>query len=156
MNILALDLAARTGWAHTCGASGVWELKIRRDESGGMRLIRLRAKLKEIRESVGVDVIAYEAARHAKPGRQGSLVVQAEMQGVVKAWCLEQEPRVEFWGRSPTEIKKHATGSGIASKDRMLEAARKRWPGKDISFHDEADACFLLDLVCKELGIEWE
>ena len=57
MKILALDPATHTGWAHSCGASGVWDLSIRRDESSGMRLIRLDSKLDEMKRSVGVDLV---------------------------------------------------------------------------------------------------
>lgn len=147
MNLLALDPATNCGYAHSCGVSGTWDLSVRRDESGGMKLIRLRAKLTEMRDSVGVGVIVFEAARHAAPKMQGALVVQAELQGVIKAWCIDNE--VQFRGYSPSEIKKHATGKGNANKDAMLVAARAKWP-KNMD-DNEADALWLLDLARKEM-----
>ncbi len=52
MKILALDPATHCGWAHSCGASGTFDLSIRRDESSGMRLLRLRSKLEDIAEKM--------------------------------------------------------------------------------------------------------
>jgi len=148
MNILSLDLGTKTGWAHSCGQSGVWDFKIYRDESGGMRLIRLRSKLKELYGVVGMDLVVFEAVRHAAPKMQGPLVFQAEMQGVVKFWCMEND--VNFRGYSPTEIKKYATGKGNTSKAVMLNTARAKWPKMTIIDDNHADALFLLDMV-----MEW-
>jgi Holliday junction resolvasome RuvABC endonuclease subunit len=143
VNILAVDPATRCGWAHSAGASGTWDLSIRRDESAGMRLLRLRGKLEEIRATVGVDLLVYEAARHAAPKMAGALVVQATLQGVLLLWA--EQNRVEYRGYSPSEIKKHATGKGNAGKDVMLAAARARWP--TVGDDNEADARWLLDLA---------
>ena len=148
MKILALDVATKCGWAHSCGASGTWDLSVRRDESGGMRLLRLASKLNDVFGSVGINLVVFEAARHAGPGMQGALVVHAEMQGQVKAWCDVRS--IRYRGYSPSEIKKHATGKGNAGKELMLEAARKKWPGIDIVDHNQADALWLLDLARSE------
>lgn len=150
MKILALDPATKTGFAHSCGASGVWDLSVRRDESSGMRLIRLVAKLRDIRQNIGVDVVVFEAARHAAQGMQGSLVTHAELQGQVKAWC--ETAGIEYRGYSPSEIKKHATGKGNGKKVHMLDAAAMKWPDKRISDDNECDALWLLDLATKELN----
>lgn len=145
MNILAIDPSTHCGFAHSCGASGTWDLSVRRDESAGMRLIRFRSKFVEALR--GVDLVVFEAARHAAPKMQGPLVVQAEIQGVLKVVC--EERGMQYRGYSPAEIKKHATGKGNASKDAVLEAARNRWP--HVADDNEADALWLLDLATKEL-----
>lgn len=152
MKILALDPATHTGWAHTDGASGVWDLSVRRDESGGMRMVRLKSKLNEIKRACGVDLVVFEAARHAAVGMQGALVYQSELQGVIKLWCEEND--VEFRGYSPAEIKKHATGKGNANKEKMLAAAQtksitERWGL--IQSGDQADAVHLMGLIEKEI-----
>lgn len=150
MNILALDPATHCGWAYSkvgYEGSGTWDLSIRRDESAGMRLIRLAGKLEELRKSMGVDLLVYEAARNAGPKMQGALVVQSELQGVIKFWC--EQNKIQYRGYSPSEIKKHATGKGNANKDAMLAAARIKWPGF-IGDDNEADAKWLLDLAMKE------
>ena len=151
MRILAIDPATKCGWAHTCGASGTWDLSVRRDESGGMRLMRLHGKLNEIRDTVGVDVLVYEAARHAAPKMQGALVTQAMIQGSFLTWC--EQHGVEYRGYSPSEIKKHATGKGNAAKGLVLQKARERWPHLKIKDDNEADALWLLDLASAQLGI---
>lgn len=150
MKILALDPATNCGWAHSSGPSGTWDLSVRRDESGGMKLIRLISKLDELWcFGEGFQLLVYEAARHAMPKMQGALVHQAEMQGCIKLWCEGKSPKVEYRGYSPTEIKKHATGKGNASKDMMVATAMAKWPLK-CRDDNEADALWLLDLAMKE------
>jgi len=112
-----------------------------------MRLIRFVAKLEEIYESVGIDLVVFEAARNAAPGMQGALVFQAEMQGVLKHWCDDRV--INYRGYSPSEIKTHATGRGNSAKTDIIAAARERWD----NIHDDnhADALWLLDLAQSEL-----
>jgi Holliday junction resolvasome RuvABC endonuclease subunit len=110
-----------------------------------MRLIRLRGKLSEIMTAVSVDLVAYKAARHAGPGMQGALVSQAELQGVIEVWCIDND--IEYVGLSPSEIKKHATGKGNAGKDMMLAAARAKWPRIEIVDDNNADVPWILDLA---------
>lgn len=144
MNILACDPATRFGFAHSSGISGTFDLSVRRDESSGMRLMRLRAKLTEIRQSVPIDLVVFEAARHAAPKMQGALVVQTELQAVIKVWC--EDWKIQYIGLSPAEIKKHATGKGNASKEIMLDFARLKF-GAQIKDDNEADALWILDLA---------
>ena len=148
MKILALDPATLTGWAHSDGASGTWDLSVLRDESAGMRLIRLRSKLHDIKESVGVDLLVFEAARNAAPKMQGALVVQAELQGAIKLWC--EDLGVNYRGYSPSEIKKHATGKGNASKQDMADASKSKPWAKSGQDDNEVDALWLLDLAVSE------
>lgn len=146
MKILALDPATKCGWAHSAGPSGTFDLSIRRDESAGMRLIRLEGKLNEVFSGSGIDLVVYEAARHAAPKMQSALVIQAMIQGVLVAWC--EKKGLQYRGYSPSEIKKHATGKGNASKDQMIAAAKKKFnlTGDD----NEADALWLLDLAKRD------
>lgn len=146
MRILALDPATNCGWAHSDGAAGTWDLSVRRDESSGMRLIRLRGKLNDFFGMT--DLVVFEAARNCAPRMQGALVVQAELQGVIKLWC--EANKIEYRGFSPSEIKKHATGKGNANKEAMVAFARLKWPefkGDD----NEADARWILDFAQNQL-----
>jgi Holliday junction resolvasome RuvABC endonuclease subunit len=145
MKILALDPATKFGFAHSSGPAGTWDLSIRRDESRGMRLIRLHGKLTEILQGVGVDLVVFEAARNAGPKMQGALVVQAELQGVLVLWC--EQRKIEYKGVSPSEVKKHATGKGNANKHAMIAAAKKRWPDAIIEDDNMADALWILDMA---------
>ena len=145
MNILSLDPATVCGWAHSSGASGEWDLSIRRDESKGMRLIRLRGKINEIYKNAGIDLLVYEAARNTR--FQGALVVQSEFQSVIKVFC--EDENIEYRGYSPTEIKKHATGKGNANKAAMMKAASIKFQ-RAFKSDNEADAIWLLDLAMRD------
>ena len=152
MQILAIDPATKCGWAHSCGVSGTWDLSIRRDESSGMRLIRLRGKLLELFRASPVEVVVFEAARNCAPSMQGALVVQAELQAIIKAVCHDN--CIDYRGYSPTEIKKHATGKGNANKAAMIATAKAKWPDRGDIDDNEADALWLLDLAATTLEVD--
>ena len=59
MIIIGIDPGTACGWAvydteHTTWTSGVWDLKSRRHEGGGMRFLRLRGYLRELFEANSV------------------------------------------------------------------------------------------------------
>jgi len=66
LNILALDMATKTGWATNINkTSGVQTFDVRRGESPGMRFLRCRGWLNEMAQLLGsIDLIAYEQAHH--------------------------------------------------------------------------------------------
>ncbi len=150
MRILALDPATHCGWVYDNGDSvhgGTWDFTEKRDESG-MRPLRMKRNLEEILD-MGVDLVVFEAARHGAPKMQGALVVQAELQGIIKAECAERQ--IPYKGYSPSEIKKHATGKGNAGKPQMIAAARARgWNPVD---DNHADAMWILDYAKKQMQI---
>lgn len=152
--ILAIDPATKTGWAVRRGEAvvgcGTWDLSIRRDESGGMRLVRFRAKVREIIAAEGVTLVVFEAARHAAPKMQGALVVQAEIQGVLKA--MLEEMGLPYRGYSPMEIKKRATGKGNAPKDKVHAAAVMKWAGVLLVDDNTSDALWLADLAARDVA----
>jgi Holliday junction resolvasome RuvABC endonuclease subunit len=115
-----------------------------------MRLIRLRGKMNEILESCGIDLLVFEAARHAAPGMQGALVCQSMLQGVIMMWC--EENGIEFKGVSPSEVKKYATGKGNAKKDDMMAVARLMWPDIELEDDNHADALFILSMAKSQWG----
>ena len=149
-HLLALDLATITGWC--CELNGVqavghWNLTPTRDESKDMRIIRFIAKLREILDATEIKLIAFErpAGRHA-----GAIIVQSELQGIMKSECLARG--IAFNGYSSKEIKKFATGKGNAGKPAMIAAAKARWDytGND---DNEADALAIWHLACEDLNI---
>lgn len=148
LKILALDQATITGWA-TDTASGTWNLKVNRGESEGMRVVRFKGKVRELIDLEGINLIAYERPA----GRfKASIIVSAEMIGVLKDLCIERN--IDLACYSAKEIKKHATGNGNAGKPLMLSSAREKWPNVLITDDNEADALWLLDLVKKDLNVE--
>jgi Holliday junction resolvasome RuvABC endonuclease subunit len=150
MRLLALDIATKTGWAHSSGLSGTWDFRVGRDESADMRLVRFQGKLNEIKNGIGVDLIAFESGQ-VHVAHLSGILVQAEMVGIMKLWCKTNE--IQYIGLNITSIKRHATGKGNAGKELMLEAARKRWPEKNIETHDEADALWILDLFRTKIPV---
>ena len=142
MRVLAIDPGTNCGFAHSCGLSGTWDLSVRRDESSGMRLIRLRGKLNEIKASCGVDLLVFESARNGKFAN--AVKVAGAIQGAMEVWAIDCG--VEYRGYSPSEIKKFATGKGNCGKGEMVSGAQVKWPGLKIEDDNHADALWLLSL----------
>jgi len=145
MNLLALDIATKTGFC-TQTASGSWNLTPKKDESRGMRLVRFKAKLREICEMEKINLIVFEQL--ATYGKFPNFV-GAEMQGVLKLFC--EENNIEHKSYAPTVIKKFGTGKGNAKKEGMVEAAKKYNPS--VASDDEADAIILYQLALQDLQL---
>ena len=111
MNILALDIATKTGWCSP-SSSGVWDFSVKRDESGGMKLIRLKAKLLEVLSAEQIKLVVLE-----KPAgfHKNALIHEARLIGAVQ--LVLTELGVDYREYSPTEIKKIATGKSNPKKN---------------------------------------
>jgi len=140
--ILALDLANLAGWAlwaHSTTAYGVWNLT-----KSGNRLANLSDRIHDIACcNPELRLIAAEASSFGgrNPRVQQSL---NELRGVTRlvAYRIGAE-YVEF---HPTTIKSFATGSGRATKDQMIRAA-KTMLGVETDDDNIADALFILELA---------
>lgn len=145
--ILAIDPASMLGWAINNMEYGTWDLRTRKDESIGMKLIRLEAKLNEIYNLKKPTVIAYERAAGM---HKQSIIHQAKLIGLIEQWC--EKIGVQYRAFSATEIKKFATGKGNAGKPMMIKAAQEKlgYTGND---DNEADALWILNLCQHELGM---
>ena len=143
MNILALDLGTKCGWAldHTL-KNGTWNLSVRHGESPGIRYIRFEKFLREVL-SVGIDLVAYELV-HRHEGTQAAHVYGGLL-AVLQSIC-DQEG-VEYQGFGVADIKRHATGKGNANKEMMVKAARESYPSATIEDDNQADALHLLSLA---------
>ncbi len=144
--MLALDVATNTGWCTSHG-SGTWNLTPKKDESKGMRLIRFRAKLREMCEMEQIRLIVFEQL--ASYGKYPNFV-GAEMQGVLKLFC--EETGIEYKSYAPTVIKKFGTGSGGSKKEKMIDAAKKYKP--TVESDDEADAIILFHCAIDDLQLK--
>lgn len=144
LRILALDPATHCGYAISRALYGVWNLTAKRDESVGMRLIRLRSKLHEVIECERINLVVFE-----RPGGRfkASIIVQSEIQGQIKTVC--EDLKVDYRAYSSKEIKKFATGKGNAGKPAMIKAAQDKlsYPGDN---DNEADALWILELAKSE------
>jgi Holliday junction resolvasome RuvABC endonuclease subunit len=146
MKILALDVATRTGWK-TDTAHGTWNFTPKKDESGGFRLVRFKAKLKEMCELENIDLVTFE---RTSGFHKNALIVQAELHGVLKIFC--EENKINYRAFSAAEIKKFATGKGNANKDAMIQAAAMKY-GYSGSDDNEADAIHIYYLTKDSLSI---
>ena len=144
MNILALDIATTTGWK-TETASGVWKLRQKKDDSTGMKLVRLKSYLKELIELEHIELVAYE-----RPAGmfKSAIISESELIGVVLLLC--EELSLQCTAYSPTEIKKFATGKGNAKKIDMIAKAVEL--GYSPADDNEADAIHLYLLAKKDIG----
>ena len=152
MTIFALDLGTQTGWALTSRdgsiTSGSQSFKPQRFEGGGMRFLRFKRWLTDIKQcNNGIDQVVFEEVRrhvgvdaaHAYGGFMGQLT----------AWC--EHHQIPYQGIPVGTIKKHATGKGNASKDEMVASVRTR--GHAPTDDNEADAIALLYLA-REMATE--
>ncbi len=153
--ILALDLGTTTGWALRSGdgniTSGSESFRPQRFEGGGMRFLRFKRWLTEIKQSCdNIDCLHFEEVRrhvstdaaHAYGGFLATLT----------AWC--EHHQIPYQGVPVGTIKKHATGKGNAGKDEVIAAIRAR--GHAPSDDNEADALALLHWAIAQHDLERE
>jgi Holliday junction resolvasome RuvABC endonuclease subunit len=140
-----LDLAEKTGFAHTDGTFGVNNFNWAKLPYG-MRWYLFDDWLDDMLNDHETDAVVYEAALHQKGAAAhvaNSLVAMLERKSFKRNLALR--------GYHASTIKKHATGSGRATKPEMWEAARKRNPDLKAETDDVVDALWLLDLALSEL-----
>jgi Holliday junction resolvasome RuvABC endonuclease subunit len=125
--------------------SGTEHFTPQRFEGGGMRYLRFKRWLTELKQTTdGLDAVYFEEVRrhagvdaaHAYGGFMAHLT----------AWCEHHE--IPYQGVPVGTIKKHATGKGNAGKAEMLAAARQR--GYCPTDDNEADALALLGWVMNQ------
>lgn len=143
MRILALDLGTNTGWALHApdggNCSGVQQFKPQRFEGGGMRYLRFKRWLTEVKGPEGLDSVYFEEVRRHMS--TDAAHCYGGFMAVLTAWC--EHHQIPYQGVPVGTIKKFATGNGAASKGMMVEAARQR--GHDaVTDDNEADALCLL------------
>lgn len=149
LHVLGLDPATHCGFAHTWG-SGVWDLspdtpaptKGREGEPEWARCGKLWDEMEDVGEVLGIADGRLVVFCESAPGFNRfphTLKVGHELRGVIKAACCRYNARyVEV---PPTTLKKWATGSGKATKEQMIEAAKAYKP--EVTSDDEADAILL-------------
>ena len=141
--ILALDLGTTTGWAlrSSDGAitSGSESFRPQRFEGGGMRFLRFKRWLAELKDMTGGIHALYfeEVRRHVSTD---AAHVYGGFLATLTAWC--EHHQIPYQGVPVGTIKKHATGKGNASKDDVLSAMRAL--GHAPADDNEADALALL------------
>ncbi len=140
---LCLDLGTHTGWALRDGAntaSGTFDFKGRRHEGGGMRYLRFRGALEEIRKAGPIKAVFYEEVR--RHAGTDAAHVYGGLLATLTSWCEAHEPKIPYKGIPVQHIKKHVTGKGNADKASVIAAVRKF--GFSPSDDNEADALALM------------
>ena len=140
--LLALDLAASTGYAHnltskkTCGV-----IRFKDDGTGFERCVyeRMRRLLLDVQpDAVVYEQVMRHMGTHAAH-RYGGYVALLQL---ACQTCFSRGA-VEVIGVPVGTIKKYATGKGNAPKNAMIDAARLM--GYDPPNHDAADAACILE-----------
>ncbi|MFV0283737.1 MAG: crossover junction endodeoxyribonuclease RuvC [Castellaniella sp.] len=150
--VLALDLGTTTGWAlrlvDGTTTSGTESFRPQRFEGGGMRYLRFRRWLSDLRQTAGSIHAVYfeEVRRHAgvdAAHAYGGFLAH------LSAWCEGQN--IAYQGVPVGTIKKHATGKGNAGKEAVI-AATQSW-GFDPADDNEADALAILHWALATQGV---
>jgi len=153
--ILALDLGTTTGWALRSGdggiTSGCESFRPQRFEGGGMRYLRFKRWLTELKQCAAhIDQLVFEEVRrHASTDAAHAY---GGFLATLAAWC--EHHGVPYQGVPVGTIKKHATGRGNASKDEVIAAMRKL--GYRPADDNEADALAILHWALECCDVERE
>jgi Holliday junction resolvasome RuvABC endonuclease subunit len=141
--ILALDLGTTTGFA-IAGAdggitSGTAEFRLDRWQSGGMRFLRFKHWLTEIKNQAGgLDLVVYEQVRNHAGIDSGH--AYGGWLAILTAWC--EHHGIAYQGVPVGTIKRFIAGKGNADKAAVIAAVRKR--GFHPADDNEADALAIL------------
>lgn len=153
--LLALDLGTRTGWALRSSdghiTSGSESFRPQRFEGGGMRFLRFKRWLTEIKSQAdGIGALYFEEVRrHASTDAAHAY---GGFLATLTAWC--EHHQIPYQGVPVGTIKKHATGQGNAGKDQVIIAVRSR--GHAPVDDNEADALALLHWAIQDHGVGQE
>lgn len=137
MKIVGID-ASLTGTGVAVVNCSLRTETIQSKKAGPERLIELRERIKQI--VAGANLVVIEGYAFAKGNSAHQL---GELGGVLRVMFHEMGLRV--LEVAPGQVKKFATGKGVADKRDMSIAVLKRW-GVDFTTDDETDA-FVLAMI---------
>lgn len=134
--ILALDIATATGWAHSNGNSGV--IRLRGDV--GTKAAALAEWLERTTATLGSDTLAIE---HSAFGAR--FAATREFHGILRGAVelTAKRMRLPVVRVNIATAKKIATGNGRAKKDQVMRAFRS-FVGREPADDNEADAWAVL------------
>ena len=141
--ILAVDLGTTTGWALRTKdseiAHGYVSFKPQRFEGGGMRYLRFKRWLGEIKVIAGdIHSIYFEEVRRHMG--VDAAHVYGGLMATLTTWS--EHHNIAYQGVPVGTIKKHAAGKGNASKEEVISAMQAK--GYAVTDDNEADALALL------------
>lgn len=139
--LLALDLGTTSGFCighdRASNISGTANFKPDRYSGGGMRFVKFRAWLGELKAAYPVDRVVFEEVR--RHAGTDAAHVYGGLMATLTAWC--EENNIPYEGVPVGTIKSSWTGKGNASKEMMIAEAIKR--GYAPLDDNEADAVAL-------------
>jgi crossover junction endodeoxyribonuclease RuvC len=145
MTVLALDLATKCGFAILRAdgriESGATSFKPKAKEGEGMRWVRFRAWLVDLKQQHDFTRVTYELVIAHGPGAQAGHIYGG-LVAVLQSFC--EHHRIPYASHHVGTIKKAWTGKGNASKQQMIDRAREL--GFKPRDDNEADAIALLHL----------
>ena len=141
--LLALDLGTTTGWAMRTAdgvvTSGAATFKPGRYDGGGMRYLRFRGWLEELRRCAGdIQSIHFEEVR--RHAGVDAAHIYGGFLATLTGWC--EHRLIPYQGVPVGTIKKFITGKGNADKQAVIDAVRAR--GFSPADDNEADAIAIL------------
>lgn len=153
MNILALDLGTKCGWAlHTTAGKvkfGSADCSVGAAEGRGQRWLRFRAMLADAVMSFDGDIQAVYFEHVKRHEGALSAHVYGGFLAHLETWCeLKRIPMVKT---DVGTIKKNWTGKGNCKKSDMITAARAK--GFNPADDNEADALAILALAMQLEGL---
>ncbi len=151
MIVIGIDPGTQCGWAvrqpDGTMLSGVWDLRGRRFDGGGMKFLRARQFFAELIDATATDFNAIPVKVCIEEVRRHLGVDAAHCYGgivaVIQAVC--EERKVPYEGVPVAAAKQTATGKGNADKPAMMAAARARWRGFEPRDDNEADARWIAE-----------
>lgn len=142
INILALDLGTKTGWALYDGNQifhGVENFANSRYSGGGMRFLKFKYFLDSIKQKSNIDYIYFEEVR--RHISTDSAHVYGGFLATLTSWC--EDNNIAYEGVPVGTIKLFIAGKGNASKENVINSVRNKG-FIDIKDDNEADALALL------------
>jgi Holliday junction resolvasome RuvABC endonuclease subunit len=141
--ILALDLGSTTGFAIARPdgdiTSGTAEFRLDRWQSGGMRFLRFKRWLTELKHQAGgFDLVVYEQVRNHAGIDAGH--AYGGWLAILTSWC--EHHGIAYQGVPVGTIKRFIAGKGNADKAAVIAAVRAR--GFNPADDNEADAIAIL------------
>ncbi len=113
---------------------GEFDLSRSKHDAWCMSAVRLKAYLDKLHQDIGFTIVGYEKANfHVS---LDATELRASLVTAIQEWCVSKG--IPFTAAGPGTIKKHFTGNGRASKQDMIDEARRRQHMVDTD--NEADA----------------
>ena len=154
LNILALDLSSKPGYAYRVGktiSSGSIDLSRVKNEIPGLLYVRFNVWLTKLMNNHGGG--AFKIVAVEKPffrGGEATAIAIGLFTRVQEVVALMDKP-AELLIIQNRSLKKYITGKGTATKEDMIRAAEK-WIGQLVTDDDEADALGILRWAIEKHG----